>query len=142
MDGDGTLSPEEALVREEVRNLLEQAEEDLETARVNGEHGRYYAAAFFAQQAAEKGLKALYLLTRREPIFTHDLSKIAERLGAPMEIREDALDLTPEYIITRYPNAANAVPAKLYTKRKAEASLERAQRIMAWIKTSLPSEGS
>lgn len=129
-------------MREEIRNLLEQAEEDLETARVNVEHGRYYATAFFAQQAAEKGLKALYLLKRREPILTHDLSRIAERLGAPAEVREDAADLTPEYLITRYPNAANAVPAKLYTKRKAEASLERARRIMEWVKTSLPSESS
>ncbi|MFQ5801948.1 MAG: HEPN domain-containing protein [Candidatus Methylomirabilales bacterium] len=129
-------------MREEIRNLLGQAEEDLETARVTVEHGRYYAAAFFAQQAAEKGLKALYLLMRREPTFTHDLSRIAEQLGAPVEVREDAADLTPEYLITRYPNAANAVPAKLYTKRKAEASLERARRIMGWVKTSLPSEGS
>ncbi|MDA2925455.1 HEPN domain-containing protein [Acidobacteria bacterium AH-259-L09] len=129
-------------MREEIRNLLEQAEEDLVTTRINTEHGRYYAAAFFAQQAAEKSLKALYLLKRREPIFTHDLSRIAERLGAPAEIREDAADLTPEYIIARYPNAANAVPAKLYTKRKAKASLERAERIMKWVKISLPSEGS
>jgi HEPN domain-containing protein len=129
-------------VREEIRNLLEQAEEDLETARVTLEHGRHYAAAFFAEQAAERGLKALHLLKHREPIFTHDLLRIAERLGAPAEVREDAADLTPEYLITRYPNAANAVPAKLYTKRRAEASLERARRIMEWIKTSLQSEGS
>lgn len=129
-------------MREEIRNLLEQAGEDLDTTRVNLEYGRYYAAAFFAQQAAEKGLQALYLSRRREPIFTHDLSRIAEALGAPVEVREDAADLTPEYIITRYPNAANGVPAKLYTKRKAEASLERAQRIMEWIKTSRQSGAS
>ena len=35
----------------------EQSEEDLATARSNLESGRYYASAFFSQQAAEKALK-------------------------------------------------------------------------------------
>lgn len=41
-----------------------QAQADLETARVTASAGRHYAASWFAQQAVEKGLKALYIEQR------------------------------------------------------------------------------
>lgn len=128
-------------MRQEARDLMTQAEADLDTARAIQAIGTYYAAAFFAQQAAEKSLKALHLEAHRSAIFTHDLSRIAEAVGAPPEIQEDAAELTPEYTISRYPNAANGVPAKLYTKSRGERAVRRAERIVAWVKTS-PKFGS
>src|SRR3989304_4161626 len=102
-------------MRQEVADLMRQAEADLDTAHLNQDHGKFYAAAFFAQQAAEKALKAAHLHGRREPVFTHNLRRIAEALGAPEAVIEDAAELTPEYTASRYPDAANGVPAEPYT---------------------------
>lgn len=48
-------------MRLEILRFWEQAQEDLETARYNSAGGKFYAAAFFCQQAVEKALKALYM---------------------------------------------------------------------------------
>ncbi len=111
-------------MREESTNLLIQSDEDLATARVLLDAGRYYASVFFGQQAAEKALKAMYQEVKRRPIFTHDLVRIAEDLGAPPEVVEAARELTPDYIISRYPNAAGGVPAQLYSRKMADDHLK------------------
>lgn len=48
-------------MRPETELWWKQAIEDLETARVNLNAQRYYACVFFAHQAAEKSLKALFI---------------------------------------------------------------------------------
>jgi len=70
---------------------------------------------FFAQQAAEKALKVLYIHLRGElPPHTHNLLELLRRLGVNREdLLDAAADLTPEYIVTRYPNAVGGVPAEL-----------------------------
>ena len=40
------------------------------------------------------------------------------------------MDLTPEYTVTRYPDAANGVLAQLYNKRLAEEHLLKAKIII------------
>jgi len=40
-------------MRLEILRFWEQAQEDLETARYNSAGGKFYAAAFFCQQAVE-----------------------------------------------------------------------------------------
>ncbi len=64
-------------MREEARRLWRQALEDLETAKVLLNSGRYYAAAFFSHQAAKKSLKAVHVELRREiPPRTHNLVEL------------------------------------------------------------------
>ena len=82
-------------MRQESKNLLTQSDEDLETARGLLGIERYYACAFFGQQASEKALKALYQEIKRRPIFTHDLVSISRELGAPEEIVDAAREITP-----------------------------------------------
>jgi HEPN domain-containing protein len=48
-------------MRPEAEPWWRQAQADLETARITLDAGRDYAASWFAQQAVEKGLKALYI---------------------------------------------------------------------------------
>lgn len=52
-------------MRKEVSLLWEQALEDIDTAKKLIEVEKYYAAVFFAEQAAEKALKALVHFIRR-----------------------------------------------------------------------------
>jgi len=126
-------------MREEVRRLWLQTLEDLKTAEALLKAGRYYASVFFAQQAAEKALKALYIHLRGElPPRTHNLLELLRSLGVDREdLIDAATDLTPEYIVTRYPNAAGGVPAELYNERSAREHLEKARLIVDYCKEAL-----
>ncbi len=121
-------------MRREAARLWEQALYDLDTAEKLLNVQTYYASVFFAQQASEKALKALHLERKRRMEFTHDLVQLTEELGAPADVIEAARELTPDYVITRYPNAANAVPAKLYTEASARVHLEYARAVVEWVK--------
>ena len=129
-------------MREEAEKWLKQALEDLSTAKDTIATGHYYAAAFWAEQAAEKALKALLLQSGRA-IRTHDLNEILDiikqELNLPVdEIRLDASKLTSHYIVSRYPNAANSIPYILYTKEDAEELVKRAERVIEWVRRNLP----
>jgi len=69
--------------------------------------------------------------------FTHDLLELAEELGAPEDVCHAAAELSPDYIITRYPDAANAMPAKLYDTASAEAHLKLSRAVIQWVKEGL-----
>ena len=129
-------------MREEARRLWLQALEDLETAKVLLQAKRYYAAVFFAQQAAEKALKAAYIEVRREePPRTHNLLELLTLLGVKPdtepELVDAAMDLTPEYVVTRYPNAANGVPAQLYNERIAKEHVDKARLLIDYCRRLL-----
>jgi len=122
-------------MREESESWWEQALEDLNTARYNLEGGIYYASVFFSQQSAEKALKALYIEENRElPQRTHNMLKLVDKIGVPDEIFNAVIELNPEYFMTRYPDAANGVPARMYTEEKAKIHLEKAEMAVEWIK--------
>ena len=114
--------------------MLLQAGEDLKTAELLLEHGRYYASVFFSQQTTEKALKALYVYTKRESPRTHNLVDLAEMLNSPQNILEAAMELNPDYVTTRYVNAANGVPAKMYSQKSAETHLDYAREVLVWTK--------
>jgi len=136
---DATAAARGARMREEVRRLWLQALEDLRTAEVLLGAGRYYASVFFAQQAAEKALKALYTYVKMElPPHTHNLLELLRGLGVDREdLIDAAMDLTPEYVVTRYPNAAGGVPAELYNERSAREHLEKARLIIDYCRGAL-----
>ena len=126
-------------MRNEAKLLWEQALEDLKTAEVLIEVRRYYASVFFSQQAAEKALKALYIEVKREfPPKTHSLLRLSNELGIKDEEIIDAVfDLNPEYIVTRHPDAANEVPAKIYNRRMAVEHLEKAKKVIEFCRQKL-----
>lgn len=51
----------------EARRWLRQADDDLEASRALEVAGKYAQAAFFAQQAGEKALKAVWLALDADP---------------------------------------------------------------------------
>ena len=124
-------------MRKESARLWEQAQEDLDTADKLINVGKYYASVFFSEQAAEKALKVVYLEEKRRVAFTHDLVELAEELGAPENVSHAAAELSPDYLTTRYPNAANAVPAKLYDVTSAKMHLELSGEVLQWVKKEL-----
>ena len=57
-------------MREDLRELLEAAEDDLDTARKLYELGKYRYTCFFAQQAVEKYLKAPPIQNKQVSLYT------------------------------------------------------------------------
>ncbi len=127
-------------MRKESLRLLEQSGHDIYTAAQLLKINIYYASVFFAEQAAEKAIKALYIEKKRKTAFTHDLVELTQDLDAPREVLKAAAELSPDYIITRYPDAANGVPAALYDEESAAAHLDYAGRVIKWVKLELKSK--
>ncbi|AAL63805.1 HEPN domain-containing protein [Pyrobaculum aerophilum] len=120
---------------------LRQAERDLIKAENDLKTGDWDSAAFWSQQCAEKALKAL-LLNAGKAYRGHELLELArvikEEIGVDVSpIEEDLRELTIHYVISRYPNAANAVPYELYDEKKARELVERARRVLEWARRNL-----
>lgn len=123
-------------MREESENWWLQALEDLDTAKANIKIGKYYAFVFFSQQAAEKALISLYIESKKDfPPKIHNMLDISRDLTVPEDILDAAIELNPEYIVTRYPDAANGVPAQMYTEKKAKFHFEKAGMVINWVKS-------
>lgn len=129
-------------MRPEAQAWWTQGEHDLEAARRMLEAGVFFAAAFLCHQAAEKWLKAVYIETKRElPPKTHNLVELGKLLGVPEEVMHALRLLNPEYVASRYPDAANGVPAENYDRRRAEGLLSAAQGVRAWATSALTGKG-
>lgn len=125
-------------MREEARRWIAQGDADLAYARASCETGFYFGAAFACHQAADKWLKgAIIELQRRLPPKTHNLVELGRALGVPEDVLSDLRLLNPEYATSRYPDAANGVPAENYDLRKAQHLLEATERVKRWVTSAL-----
>ncbi len=125
----------------EAEMWFRQAERDLKKAENDLVTGDWDSAAFWSQQAAEKALKAL-LIKAGVAYRGHELLELGRAVRSELEldvseIEEDLRELTIHYVISRYPNAANAVPYELYDERKARELVERARRVVEWVRRNL-----
>jgi HEPN domain-containing protein len=105
------------------------------------QQGPYYdGVAEQAQQAAEKGLKALYIEQRGVlPPRTHDLARLGVDVGVPANVAVDIGVLNPVFDLARYPDpVTNLAPMDIIDAPRAAGYLAAAERIMAWIGTQLP----
>ena len=125
-----------APMRREIERLLKQADRDLDNARKNLTIEAYEVAAFLAQQAVEKYLKGTWVVTKKEPApHTHALTG----LGVPGDLRRHLADLTSDYTVSRYPDAANAVPYELYDDATARTKVHNAEAVIAWLRQRIAS---
>ncbi len=69
------------------------------------------------------------------------LAELGRLLEVPEEVMSDLRLLNPEYAASRYPDAANGVPAENYDARKAGMLLEAAERVRAWVTSALTGRG-
>ncbi|NIM05594.1 MAG: HEPN domain-containing protein [Armatimonadetes bacterium] len=122
-------------LHDQIGRWLRQAEHDLETARKLVDFGAFDHAAFLAQQAAEKSLKALWMSKqKRISPRTHDLVRLAMELAAPPEIIEAARMMAGDYMATRYPDVGDDIPAKTYTAEDADRRVAAAAQVCGWVK--------
>lgn len=143
-------------MREEVSNWWKQALKDLESASKNLEIEEYYVAAFLSQQATEKAdkiynfvaaktqflqaLKALYIHKLKESSGpTHSLIFLGRSVKIPDGFLSGLRKLSPDFVITRYPDAANGVPYELYDDEIAKERLKIAKNVIKWVEKELKS---
>ena len=139
----GELLPDEEVngvmtIEEQVQAWMKQGEDELEKARILFEHDKYDGAAVFAQQAAEKFLKALYIARFQVmPTRTHDIQILAMALGAPSELAAIGRPLTEDYFRAKYPDLAGAAPYEVFDANIANERIQQAEKIRDWVKERL-----
>lgn len=103
---------------------------------------QYYAASWFAQQAGEKALKALFLEQRAQlPIRTHDLEHLASQLEGMGEIDSAIAALNPAFNMVRYPDAATRrAPVDEVSMEDSVEHLQAAERIVEWVRAQLTNQ--
>jgi HEPN domain-containing protein len=123
-------------MRPEIQRLLKQADRDLDNARKNLH--AHEVAAFLGQQAVEKYLTGAWVVMKREPApHTHALTELGDTLG--VRAAPSPADLTSDYTVSRYPDAANAVPYELYDELTARTKVENAEAVIAWLRRTIAS---
>lgn len=120
----------------EKERWLAEAEEDLRTAEVLLEQGRYSASAFHSQQSAEKALKSVLYGLHHAP-WGHAVVELLERIaqvGPGLDVSELASCarlLDRHYIGARYPNAyPSGTAAAHYDPGTAQEAVECAKRFL------------
>ena len=115
-----------------------QAKRDFRIAERNHANRDYEVSVFYCEQAALKALKALILhRTSQMPPKIHNLVELGRRVAIGRPMRDFLAELTPHYMITRYPDAAGAVTSDLYNGRLSLRFLRGTKKVMDWCRTRL-----
>jgi len=128
-------------MKREVKNWLESAQYDLETAEQMLNTGRYIYTIFMCHLAIEKILKAkVGEITGKIPPKTHNLRYLVKLSG--LEPSEEIFiflsELSDVSIPTRYPEDFSNL-RNSYDKEAAKTYLHKTKEAFKWIKKSLKS---
>ena len=126
-------------MRPDTQQWWDQAQADLWDAVTVLAAGEYFATSLFAQQAAEKALKALYVEQRggTSPPKSHDLEFLGTEVGAPPSLEPEFDTLADTITLARYPDIGSPAPVNGIRRPDAESHLEAARRIVAWTTSQL-----
>ncbi|BBG23378.1 HEPN domain-containing protein [Sulfuracidifex tepidarius] len=128
---------------EEYKKWMVQAKEDLKTAEILHENGRYYASVFFCHQSVEKGLKALLIKGRKDPGKTHSLSDLLEMIETdlgiqvPTRVEKAVNQILPHYTLSRYPDVSDSLPSRIYDVETSERIMRSCKEVLEWLNQSL-----
>lgn len=111
---------------------IRAAEDDLAVAQDLQGLGHVAPSAFYAQQAAEKALKAVQIHRQRTLDRTHDLLRLARLLKAGQHLEERATFLSQFYTGARYPDMEDII-----SEEDAESAIQAAGEVVRWAQTQL-----
>ena len=124
-------------MHQEVKNWWAQAQHDINAAKNSLTSKDYDWACFQAQQATEKALKAIYIQENNEIRKTHDLTYLATKIKASVEIIECCSKLNRIYTEVRYPDASEIIPAKKFSVKDAQEYIDLSEKIIQWLEKKL-----
>jgi len=123
--------------RKVTENWLKDAQDELESASILFEHGKYRGTCYHSQQSVEKGLKSLILEKGERPERIHDIVELFNKvttlgwsLSFPMD---DAIFLNSIYK-GRYPTEEGLLPHGEPSEEDSEKALLTARKLMQKIK--------
>lgn len=116
---------------------LNTASEDLQAAQALHKAGFHAQACFYAQQSAEKAIKALWYLEDIDP-WGHAIQRLVmefprfQELPPQTEWIQHAAALDKFYIPTRYPNGLpDLTPSQVYQVDDARHALSAAETLIS-----------
>lgn len=125
-------------MREEVKNWWKQAERDFLSAKKNLSIEEFHLTVFLCQQSVEKGLKALFIHVKKHYFDpTHSLIYLGKEVEIPDRFLSFLRTLNPEFVTTRYPDAAFGVPYEMYDDKIAQRFLTDTEEVLNWIRSQL-----
>ncbi len=126
------------MLRPETRLWWEQAKRDFRVANRAHAARDYDVAVFYCEQAAQKALKAVILhRTAQPPPKIHNLVTLGATVGVDEKMSEFLAALAPQYMRTRYPDAAGDVTTALFDGRISLSFLRGTKKVMTWCRNRL-----
>ena len=123
-------------MKNEALRWLNKAESDLKHAKYSLENNDFDWAELASQQSAEKALKAVCIYKGLGLIKAHDLTILARKVNAPMEILEKSALLNPFYSSSRYPDVEELMGDKL-NEVAAKDAIKSAEEVVRWCKKQI-----
>ena len=126
-------------LKEYMEQWLREGLRDFDLAKRFRREKLYHVSTFYAQQAAEKALKALYYIGRKIHPKTHDLEKLFEMLPSEVIVEKPNFTLRELRILTdyyeksRYPNAIRGLPSEKIGIEDANEAITIAEKIINWV---------
>jgi HEPN domain-containing protein len=134
------------LNKEEALRWLDQAEHNLEVAKINFNSKFYSDACFMAEQTSQVALKAFIICNKKRKVWEHSIQELT-RISSDYDKRFESLIeagkiLDKYYVPTRYPDAlpSPAVPYKTYNEKDAREALSLAEEIVKLVKKVIKGE--
>jgi HEPN domain-containing protein len=134
-------------MRPETEAWVEDADYDLQSAKVMLDSGRYFFVVFMCHLTIEKLLKSVIVERQGlEPPRMHNLFGLIARAGLtiPAERRCLLNELDNMSVVTRYPDGRRAIASTLTTE-STTALYARTVEFASWLKqelTSSPASGT
>jgi len=116
------------------KKWIKQALHDLEMAEKNVAIKGYDIAAFLAHQSVEKLLKSIYAFEGKKIPKIHYIDELGKGLKIDKNILDEVIDLTSDYIFSRYPDVGDQVPFEEYTENMAIIRVNKAKKIFKALK--------
>ncbi len=116
-------------MKEEIKRWLKRSEEEFETAKIDFDAKKYFAAAFWCQQSVEKAFKALLIKKTNTFPKVHDLTYLAKLNDSPKKILVICSKINPAYTASRYPDMISK-----YSRTECKQILEECKEVLKWIK--------
>jgi len=116
----------------EAKRWIEQAKEDLISAKILFDAKRYYLVCFLAQQIVEKALKSVIYFNKEDLVLGHSVRKLVVWASKFDKRFDDLINkisiLDSYYIPTRYPNGLpEGIPADIFNRNAAETAFKLAE---------------
>ena len=120
---------------------LRQAERDLGFAETGAGAGYHEGVAFYAQQSAEKAVRALIEFLHgavRGHSITEMLRQLPESIDVAASLLNAAQELDKVYVTSRYPNGfISGSPADYFSAKDSAELLGYARAILDWCRSQI-----